>query len=196
MKKKSAAASKKMTKKIQAAELAIYRAKSKLAQLRRKAPREQVSDYRLRAAGTGSEVALSSLFGKKNELILIHNMGASCPYCTLWADGFNGVLHHLENRAAVAFESPNPPKTVKKFAAGRGWRFRLVSSEGSTFRKDMGFESDGSPMPGVSVFVRKGGRIERVSRSFFGPGDNFCSVWDLLDLLPKGAGGWQPKFRY
>ncbi|MGI9388028.1 MAG: DUF899 family protein, partial [Methyloligellaceae bacterium] len=31
-------------------------------------------------------VRLSELFGNKDDLFVIHNMGASCPYCTLWAD--------------------------------------------------------------------------------------------------------------
>lgn len=30
---------------------------------------------------------LSALFGERDELIVIHNMGSKCAYCTLWADG-------------------------------------------------------------------------------------------------------------
>ena len=41
------------------------------------------------------------LLGKsagKDDLVVIHNMGASCAYCTLWGDGFNGVYEHLANK--------------------------------------------------------------------------------------------------
>jgi len=34
---------------------------------------------------------LSSLLADKKLLLVIHNMGQACRYCTLWADGFNGI---------------------------------------------------------------------------------------------------------
>ena len=50
---------------------------------------ETVSDYTFSTPeGT---TRLTDLLGVKNALFVIHNMGASCPYCTLWADGFNGI---------------------------------------------------------------------------------------------------------
>jgi predicted dithiol-disulfide oxidoreductase (DUF899 family) len=64
---------------------------------------------------TGS-VQLSDLFGEHEDLIVIHNMGVSCPYCTLWADGFNGLIRHLEDRAAFVMVSPDPPDIQKEFA--------------------------------------------------------------------------------
>src|SRR6516164_9513796 len=60
-------------------------------------------------------------------------MGASCPYCTLWADGFNGLLPHIENRAAFVVASPDDPQAQEKFKASRGWRFPMVSHRDSTF---------------------------------------------------------------
>jgi predicted dithiol-disulfide oxidoreductase (DUF899 family) len=41
------------------------------------------------------ETSLLDMFGGKDRLLLIHNMGQGCRYCTLWADGFNGFLPHL-----------------------------------------------------------------------------------------------------
>ncbi len=155
---------------------------------------EEVKDYELRRAG-GGKVKLSELFGDKDTLLVVHNMGASCPYCTLWADGFNGVFDHLRNRAAFVLTSPDTPEQQQKFAQGRGWRFPMVSCQGTTFPQDMGYWRDG-PMPGVSVFKRVGGHIARVSDTSFSPGDDFCSVWHFLDLIPEGAAGWQPKFSY
>jgi predicted dithiol-disulfide oxidoreductase (DUF899 family) len=155
---------------------------------------EEVKDYAFGRSG-GDSVKLSELFGDKDTLFVVHNMGASCPYCTLWADGFNGVFDHLRNRVAFVLASPDPPQRQQKFAQGRGWRFPMVSCQDSTFPEDMGYWRDG-PMPGVSVFKRAGGKIVRVADTSFGPGDDFCGVWHFLDLIPEGAAGWQPKFKY
>jgi len=60
-------------------------------------------------------------------------MGRSCPYCTMWADGFNGVLDHLEDRAAFALVSPDTPLAQRKFAGSRGWKFKMVLEQGDQF---------------------------------------------------------------
>ena len=189
-----------LEKQIAAAHEELQRAQQKLAGLRRSAAPEPVQDYELRSAG--GTVRLSEMFDDKQDLILVHNMGAGCPYCTMWADEFNGVLHHLQDRAAFAVVSPNSPKVQQNLAGKRGWRFPMYSAEGSTFVKDMGFQAeDGQFMdgyaPGVSVFRKNGdGSIVRVSRDFFGPGDPYCGVWHLFDLLPDGPGDWSPQFDY
>ncbi len=155
---------------------------------------EPVKDYEFRRAG--GTVKLSELFGHPDTLIVVHNMGASCPYCTLWADGFNGVFEHLRNRAAFVVSSPDAPEKQQAFAAGRGWRFPMVSIEGTTFAQDMGYWSDDHAMPGISVFRRVEGEIMRVADTSFSPGDDFCTVWHIFDLIPEGAGDWKPKYRY
>jgi len=155
---------------------------------------EPVEDYRFRT--TDGEVTLSALFGDKPELFVIHNMGKGCPACTLWADGFNGVLQHLENRAAFVVSSPDAPETQTAFGSSRGWRFRMVSHQGSSFADDMGFRRDGRWWPGVTVFRKTGAGIVRLSEAGFQPGDDFSGIWHLFDLLPEGAAGWMPKQDY
>jgi len=156
---------------------------------------EEVRDYEL--ATPQGTVRLSELFGDKPDLIVIHNMGASCPYCTLWADGYNGIYHHLVNRAAFAVSSPDSPAAQEKFAASRGWQFRMVSHQGTTFAEDMGYRSkQGGWLPGLSAFKREGRRILRVSDAAESPGDDFCSLWHIFELLPEGAGNWAPKIQY
>jgi predicted dithiol-disulfide oxidoreductase (DUF899 family) len=86
---------------------------------------EAVKDYTFQRAGGGS-VRLSELFGDKADLFVIHNMGQSCPYCTLWADGFNGAYRHLSNRAAFVVSSPDTPEKQRKFAESRHWTFPMV----------------------------------------------------------------------
>lgn len=140
---------------------------------------------------------LSELFGASDDLILIHNMGRKCPNCTMWADGFNGVYHHLADRASFVVTSPDSPAVQKEFAEGRNWRFPMVSHQGTSFAADMGYgsEKDGW-LPGISIFRREGKRIVRLSDTGFHPLDDFSTVWHILDLFPEGSGGWSPKFKY
>ncbi len=156
---------------------------------------QAVEDYALQSAS--GEVRLSQLFGDKSDLFVVHNMGKSCVYCTLWADGFNGIYHHLADRAAFVVSSPDAPKVQSAFAAKRGWRFPMVSHKGSSFAADMGYGNakDGF-MPGLSVFQRRNGRIVRVSDTQLGPSDDFCALWHIFDMLPGGPGEWQPQYDY
>jgi len=153
---------------------------------------QEVKDYEFTTA-TGT-TQLSQLFGKYNDLILIHNMGASCSYCTLWADGYNGIHQHVVQRAAFAVSSPDRPEVQQKLSSARGWKFPMVSHAGSTFAADMGFVTEkGGWIPGVSVFRREGSTIARVSDTTFSPGDDYCTLWHFFDLLPGGIGDWPAR---
>jgi predicted dithiol-disulfide oxidoreductase (DUF899 family) len=189
----------KLGKKISALEKKIVSLRAQVNALRKREYREEVPNYLLKN-WTHGMTSLSQLFGAKKDLIIVHNMGAHCPYCTLWADGFNGVLQHLEDRAAFAVVSPDLPRAQKDFARPRGWKFRMLSGHGSTFIRDAGFWADkgdfSGPLPGVSTYAKEKGKIYRVSRTGFGPGDDFCGVWHLFDLLKNGADGWTAKFSY
>jgi predicted dithiol-disulfide oxidoreductase (DUF899 family) len=74
----------------------------------------------------------------------------------------------------------------------------MYSAAGTSLFSDLGFEDPkGGLLPGVSVFTKEtGGKIYRVSRAEFDPGDNFCAVWHFFDLLPEGLAGWDPKLHY
>ena len=146
---------------IAAAQDELEKAQQKLVKLRRRLPAEPVRDYELKSAD--GPVKISEMFGDKDDLILIHNMGACCANCTMWADEFNGVAHHLQNRAAFVVVSPDSPAAQQDFAKKRGWRFTMYSAEGTTFTKDMGFQTEGGEFmsgyqPGVSVLHKKRGR--------------------------------------
>jgi predicted dithiol-disulfide oxidoreductase (DUF899 family) len=181
------------------AELDAYRReiraqRTKLREARAKLPPEPVRDYEL--TGPDGKVALSSLFDARDELIVVHNMGAGCPYCTLWADGFNGVYPHLANRAPFIVTTPDLPAKQAEFAKSRGWRFPMLSHDGTSFAEDMGFKGKNGFEPGLSVLTRRDGKLLRVASEELGPGDDFCSVWHFFDMLPEGAAGWRPKYVY
>lgn len=142
-------------------------------------------------------VTLAALFGSKRDLFVIHNMGTHCASCTMWADGFNGLYPHIADRASFVVASQDPPDVQATFAAARGWRFPMVSAQGTSFFADMGFvTSAGKPMPGVSAFQKQGDRIMRVSAAGFDTGDDYCTVWRLFDLLPEGVDGWRARHAY
>ena len=156
---------------------------------------QEVSDYEFKTSA--GSVRLSELFGDHEDLMVVHSMGSSCPGCTLWADGYNGVHHHVITRTAFVVSSPDTPAEQRKFAESRGWKFPMVSHMGTTFAADMGYRSDkGGWRPGISVFKLKEKKILRVSDVEWRPGDDFCSIWHFFDLLPGGAAGWSPKISY
>ncbi len=176
----------------------IQEKQNELIQLRKSLPPQRVADYALKD-WDGREVKLSEIFGDKSDLIVVHNMGKGCSYCTLWADGFNGLCHHLSDRAAFVVVTPDKPEVQRDFATGRGWKFRMLSGHEGNFIKDMGFidKEDSSYWPGVSTFRRLAdGTIERVGADIFGPGDPYNSLWHFFDLLDGGTKGWQPQYSY
>jgi predicted dithiol-disulfide oxidoreductase (DUF899 family) len=174
----------------------ISQKRKQIIALRKEAMPEPVADYSLKDH-TGKEVLLSSLFDERDELLIIHNMGKACTYCTLWADGINGVIKPLRDRVPFVVVSPDSPATQRAFAESRGWNFTMLSAEGSTFTSDLGFYKEGEGYwPGVSALIRKDGQLFRYSYDFFGPGDPYSNVWHFYDLLPKRVNGWQPKYDY
>ncbi len=170
----------------------IAQLRSKMRELYAASEPEPVRDYGL--AGSAGPVRLSELFGHKPDLIVIHNMGRTCPSCTLWADGYNGLYPHLADRAAFVVVSPDPPDVQRAFAASRGWRFPMVSHADTSFAADMGYRAqNGGWLPGVSVFRKDAARIVRVADTKEHPGDDFCPLWHLFDMLPGGAAAGNPS---
>jgi predicted dithiol-disulfide oxidoreductase (DUF899 family) len=170
----------------------------KLLQMHRERKPQAVKDYTFKTPS--KTVTLSQLFGDKKQLIVIQNMGADCPYCTLWADGFTGFARHFESYAGFALVNGDTPEAQEKFAKSRGWNYTAVSSHGTSFFQDMGFqdEKDGTPQPGVSIFTKnEKGEIFRSTRAYFGPGDLFCSIWNFFGMLPgfKSDESWQPSYK-
>ena len=175
-------------------QLEIFNLTAKLNDLLKDSEPREVVNYRF--TDLRGEVTLRQLFGDREQLLAIHNMGQACRYCTLWADGFNGVLPHLEDAMAVVLLSKDPPEVQRNFANSRNWRFRLASHGGGSYiREQTVFEGEDN-MPGVVVYERSGDRVLRRNSAPLGPGDPFCSVWHLLALAGRGAEDWTPQYRY
>ncbi|SES99060.1 Predicted dithiol-disulfide oxidoreductase, DUF899 family [Oceanobacillus limi] len=179
--------------KIAQVEKEIVEKKQELTELKKSIPQQKVDNYHF-LDSTNKNVSLLDLFADKEELIVIQNMGKSCTYCTMWADGFNGIYHHLIDKAAFVVASPDKPEVQDAFASERRWQFPMISTHGTNFKEAFGFEKDGHFHPGVTTFTKDDNdQIYFVADAPFGPGDDFCSVWPLFDLLPSGSHGFHPN---
>lgn len=176
----------------------VKKLKEQISSLRQELPPEIVSvDYEFQTSFKPKK--LSELFGDKSSLIVIHNMGQKCSYCTLWLDAIEGFYHHLAEFASLYVASPDSGEVQMQFKIGRDYHFPFVSTAGTTFTKDMGFASDdGSLLPGFSVFTKdSSGRISRISSDEFYPHDDYCGIWNILSHIPESKrASWAPKLAY
>lgn len=172
----------------------IYELTLKLHELQKSNSGEVVENYVFDTQA--GQTNLLELFGEHERLLAIHNMGQACRYCTLWADGLNGFLPHLESTMAVVLVSKDSPDLQRTFANSRGWRFRLASHGGGDYAREQTVQEGAINMPGAVVYERKGDDIVRKNAVIFGPGDLYCSMWNLLALAGLSEDGWTPQYSY
>jgi predicted dithiol-disulfide oxidoreductase (DUF899 family) len=169
-----------MSDEISEIEKQLFELTMKLNELRKINAGDEVRNYTF--ATLEGEVTLLDLFGDNDHLLVIHNMGQGCRYCTLWADGFNGFLPHLESAMSVVLVSRDSPELQRTFANSRNWRFRLASHGGGDYIQEQTVMDGESNTPGAVVYERDGSRITRKNAAIFGPGDLYCSIWNLLGM--------------
>ena len=175
-------------------EMQIRQLMEKLARLQKTHHGGEVNNYNF--STLKGKTTLLDLFGEKGKLLLIHNMGQGCRYCTLWADGLNGFIPHLESTLSMVLVSKDAPNNQRKFANSRGWRFRLASHGGGEYIQEQSVIKDSNNMPGAVVYERDGNTIYRKNDCIFGPGDIYCSMWSLLGLAGMNESDWTPQFAY
>lgn len=142
------------------------------------------------------EVSLKDLFADQQNLILIHNMGAACPWCTAWADGINGSLLHIEQYCSLVVVSKDTPAKQREFAQSRGWKFRMASHAGGQYMLDH-CSSDGKVnFPGAAAYFLKDDQVYKKNSTLFGPGDQFNSIFPLASLVGKGEADLHLKHSY
>src|ERR1700692_1511580 len=117
------------------------RLRDELSKERRELPWEKVEKEYMFGGPNGKET-LSQLFDDKTQLIVYHFMfapewEAGCKSCSFWADNFNGVIPHLNQRdVSLAAISRAPLRKLQAFAARMGWTFKWVSAANSDFNYD------------------------------------------------------------
>lgn len=204
----------KLRDELQQAEVALRDQRERVAELRRKLPLEvEIPDHAFEALRDSQRTAVSlgALFADPAKpLVVMHFMfgkqqEAACPMCSLWADGYDGLVPHLERNVNFAVLVAGDIARFEGYGRQRGWRnLRLVSAAASTLKRDLGFESeDGAQLPGVSVFYKQGERILHFysQAALLGPDgfrgmDLLCPAWHYLDLTKQGRADWMPGLRY
>jgi len=123
------------------AEKELTRRSDELAQRRQDLPWVRVDkDYRFETED--GSAALADLFRGRSQLLVYHFMfgpdyTAGCPSCSSIADGFNGIVVHLENHdVAMTAISRAPLDKLQAFKRRMGWTFPWASSFGSDFNFD------------------------------------------------------------
>lgn len=179
---------------IQKLEDEIQQKIARLNELRKSAPPATVKNYEFKTLD--GRASLLDLFAGRTTLFAIHNMGQGCRYCTLWADGLNAFLPHLESEFAVVLLSRDPPETQRAFANGRGWRFRMASHGGGDYIREQSVVEGQDNMPGMVCYRRNGDQIVKLNATPFGPGDLYCPIWHVLSLAGLGEDQWTPQYAY
>jgi predicted dithiol-disulfide oxidoreductase (DUF899 family) len=197
------------------AELALQAQRERVAALRRSLPLDTTiadASFEEIRDGVRRPVRLSELFEQPDHtLVLMHFMygkkqQAPCPMCTLWADGYDGIVPHLRQRVSFAVLVAGDAGDFSAYARSRGWRYlRVVSAADSDLKRQLGFEDEeGAQFPGVSVFRRRddGSLVHVHSVSAMpAPGqfrgmDLLSPFWHFLDLTPEGRGDFMPRRSY
>nr|AFD03340.1 hypothetical protein [uncultured bacterium W5-15b] len=102
-----------------------------VARLRRQLPLGGITkeDYVFEEIINGEvkEIKLSQLFEAEKDTLIIYSfmygpkMQNPCPSCTAIIDGFNGFVHHLDQRVNFAVVAKSPIKLITDFADSRNW---------------------------------------------------------------------------
>jgi predicted dithiol-disulfide oxidoreductase (DUF899 family) len=198
-------------KKLLAKEKKFTRLRDELSEQRRRLPWEIVRKEYVFEGPDGRET-LSDLFDGRGQLVVYHFMfapdwDAGCPHCSRWADNFNGIIVHLNQRDVTMVAVSHAP--YSKLAAYRermGWSFKWMSSAGSDFNFDFHvsfteqevakkralynfkLQNPGvSEREGVSVFYKDAkGRVFHTYSTYARGIDMLCLDYHYLDLVPKG----------
>ncbi|MBM9507345.1 DUF899 domain-containing protein [Actinacidiphila acididurans] len=135
-----------------------------------------------------------------------------CPSCSFWTDNV-GDLRHLHARdTSFALVSRAPLDTLERYKRRMGWTVPWYSSHGSDFNYDFHVALDASvapveynyrdyaqlvakspswegwagEQPGMSAFLRKGGRIFHTYSSYGRGIDLLNGTYNWLDLTARG----------
>lgn len=194
-----------------AKEKEFTRLRDAVNQARRELPWEVVhEDYSF--DGPDGTETLSALFGGRSQLVVYHFMfdlawTAGCPICSFWADNFNPIIGHLNQRDVTMIAVSRAP--YAKLAAYRdrmGWTFKWMSSYGTDFNLDsrVSFspgevaskrglynftvqDPNETEREGVSVYFKDAaGRLFHTYSAYARGIDLLNTAYNYLDLVPKG----------
>jgi predicted dithiol-disulfide oxidoreductase (DUF899 family) len=185
--------------------------RDELSRKRRELPWEEVTKTYVFEGEDGKE-SLADLFDNRSQLIVYHFMfgpdwEAGCPHCSFWADNFNPIIVHLNQRdVTMVAISRAPYKKLEAYKKRMGWSFKWLSSFGTDFnfdfqasfrpediaRGEVFYNFKTQPMSisereGTSVFYKdSNGRIFHTYSTYARGIDLMNTAYNYLDIAPKG----------
>jgi len=176
------------------------------SQRRKLPPGPTIKDFEFTDVASGDKLKLSDLFDK-SDVLLVYNMmyapneDAPCRMCTMWVDGYDGVMRQVNEVVPMAVIARAPIEKLRALRDSRGWdRLRLLSAPAEYSRLIGSENDDGSQNPIICVFRRTGNEISLWYRGSAELADEaergidlLSPAWNLLDLLPAGRGDWYPS---
>jgi predicted dithiol-disulfide oxidoreductase (DUF899 family) len=198
-------------KRLLAREKEFTRLRDQLSQERRDLPWERIEKNYV-FDGPAGKTSLADLFDGRHQLIVYHFMfdpdwEAGCKSCSFWADNFNGIIVHLNQRdTSMVAISRAPFARIEAFKTRMGWSFKWLSSSDSDFNFDFQVsftpeqrekgeiynnyqrrKSTMSELPGITVFYREDdGRIFHTYSAYERGIDMMNTAYHYIDLTPKG----------
>ena len=198
-------------KHILAKEKEFTRLRDQLSQARRDLPWVRVTKQYVFDGPEGKQT-LGQLFTGRSQLIVYHFMfgpdwEAGCKSCSFWADNFNGIVPHLNQRDVTFVAiSRAPLAKLQAFAKRLGWSFKWLSSSGGDFNYDYNVsfapeelacgsaiynytanKMNMTELPGISVFFKDAEGSVFHTYSCYARGiDMLNTAYHYLDLVPKG----------
>src|SRR5919206_5016288 len=115
--------------------------RDQLSQQRRDLPWVQVNKEYVFDGPDGKQTLLE-LFDGRSQLIIYHFMfdptwDAGCLHCSFWADNFNEIIVHLNQRdTTMVVVSRAPYRKLTSYEKRMGWDFKWVSSYDTDFNFD------------------------------------------------------------
>jgi len=194
-----------------AKEKEFTRLRDDLSRQRRELPWEAV-DKEYVFEGPKGRQTLAELFDGRSQLIVYHFMfapdwDAGCPHCSFWADNFDPVIVHMNQRdVTMVAISRAPYARLAAYRRRMGWKFKWLSSANTSFNFDYGvsFTDDerkrgeafynfrkGDPgvseREGFSVFYKDAAAKLFHTYSAYARGiDLQNTAYNYIDVVPKG----------
>ena len=174
---------------------------------------EVIGDYRFEGEDGPTEFA--GLFGDKQTLAIYSFMfgperARPCPMCTNLLGAWEGNAADIGQQASLVVIAGSPVEKLKAWKQERGWKhLRLYTDLNDAYSRDyFGLLPDGSEIPALNVFTRRGGDIRHfwsgeMTQQTADPGQDPrgapdpAPLWMVLDCTPEGRPPhWYPSLQY
>jgi len=162
--------------------------------------------------GPRGKQTLSDLFAGRSQLVVYHFMfnpdwAAGCKHCSFWADNFNDVIVHLNQRdVTMVAISRAPYEKLAAYEKRMGWTFDWFSAQQTDFNFDYNVsftpeevaakkafynyamqDPSTTDREAVSVFYKDASGAIFHTYSAYARGIDMLNVaYHFLDLVPKG----------